>query len=475
MTFFRARNEDPVVLALAGLLPGLAILFGGLNSGVGQAVVLPVASAFVAMLVVRRPPPTTFWRDIAPVLACAGLGLAWIVLPRALLSSDTVASLTPDLLWVEVGATTGLFICFVGAAMLSRGYGATQRITTALLVAAVANLALGVVIRDSALVDSWRLWSPDARRFSATLNNPNVAGAYFGAMAMLALSRALGDGPPVPASGPAPRQVVWATMTMLFIGACASTASRSAMLFTVIAAGMLMVRFAVQRRRQSRLDRRSMFVASVSIVLLAITIVAAGVGEPLVERAWQLRDSPTGRSLLLFHFSQVAAQAPWFGYGPGSFSLLNTATLPDPRSANEMWRVNSPHNVVLQLMLDGGIGYLLAIGGAAMLMAIRIVRRARHSAVHAGIAGALLVLLGCSLVDISLDVPAMLMLALCLAGLGWSEPRAGGRRRPRREPHASAAAVDDMRPTRAPHRTIARQRRGSAGHTRPPRSTAGRA
>ena len=106
--------------------------------------------------------------------------------------------------------------------------------------------------------------------------------------------------------------------------------------------------------------------------------------------------------------------------------------------AAELAPVNAAHNVAIQLVLDAGLPFLLAIV-AALAMIVRCVvganahRRMRID--DAGIVLAVLVLLIAAMVDIALDVAAMALLFWTLLGLLWGA--ALTRREAERGPRAS--------------------------------------
>ena len=114
--------------------------------------------------------------------------------------------------------------------------------------------------------------------------------------------------------------------------------------------------------------------------------------------------------------------APLFGYGLQSFSELNLHHLGGPLEATGFWYINSAHNKILGILIEGGWPYLgllvltVAVMGSNMLRYRRI---ERDDPLMRAIPLGLLLLLSCSMVDIALDVPALAALAVFLFAMMW--------------------------------------------------------
>ena len=120
----------------------------------------------------------------------------------------------------------------------------------------------------------------------------------------------------------------------------------------------------------------------------------------------------------------MAMAQPWFGYGPGSFPDVNRMALDDPVVAQAAWTANSAHNLVLQLLLKGGLFYTIALFAAAALIVRDIVRYfadARRSVEAWGLLTVTALILCSSMVDIALDVPATIIIGMFATGFLWGE------------------------------------------------------
>ena len=84
--------------------------------------------------------------------------------------------------------------------------------------------------------------------------------------------------------------------------------------------------------------------------------------------------------------------------------------------------VNSAHDLPLQLILSGGLPYAALLAAAAGIAAWRVLRfvwRRPVAAQDAGMLCACALLLALSMIDIVLDVPTTIGVALFLAGALW--------------------------------------------------------
>lgn len=405
--------------ALTGLLASSAIFFNALDSLVGQTCVGIGAGVVGTAVLLRADLPPRFWRAMAPILLLLVAGGLWASLP--LLAStvgESVPLLAPDTTLPALVAMAGYAAAFLVGAILARQPALRVAAVTAVLVGGGVNLVAALLVRELSGPDDWHLWAIGSDgRFSGTVSNPNVAGAYFGMLAVLALGVML----QLPSRTRSDRvllaRIASGGGALLMVGACALTASRSAVACTGLAlATMLVIAWRESADRAARV-RLGLVLGG------AVLLGSIGLFDALLNRTVALADVPTGRLRIWEHFAAMVPGAPWFGYGPGSFPALKLSTLTDATLANELWRVNAAHNVLLQLLLDGGWGLLLAVLAAGALMTAGIVRTARAGdslAPALGIPLALTVALGCASVDIVLAVPGTTLLTLFLAGLGWS-------------------------------------------------------
>lgn len=427
---WKRPTSTPRLAAVAvAALFSLAITLNGLNNAFGNPLTCIFAAGALLALTLVWPPDARFWRARrGPVLLVAG-ATCWALLPVAipalgdnLLSGGLALSET-------LGIAAALCALLCGSRLGDRRKNLRMAVDTLILMGCL-NAIFGVAMNSFGSAIPLDLWqSRPGVRFTGTLSNANVAGAYFGMMAALAFARVLEVRI---GRGLEPRELAHAGAYLvaltLLLEVCFLTGSRSAGAITVAVLLGLGVKAALQKESGSS---QRIIVAAGAIVLFLV--MAAGISDLLVDRLDDaVAGDRSGRLVMWSHYADLALRSPWFGYGLGSFEALNARYLGDPRLAQGLWMVNSAHDLVLQFVLDGGIVYFLLLAGAAALVARSAVTRA--AALHwghgsDGIIGAIGIVFACSMVDIALDVPGLACLTTFLAGLLWMPDRTQGPRR----------------------------------------------
>lgn len=388
--------------ALMGAL-GVGLIFVGLDTGVGPGALAFVAALFLLWQTVLGLPGPAFGKAIAVPFGLIGAALVW-----AVLASLAASGLAPDLAGHGAvgflgGALTLLLAVIVGARRASIGPA-----LEALVVAGSLDIAIGLLLRasrDYDLFPIWELWR--SNRFLGTTNNANVTATICGTVAVLALHRLLAAGRR--GGGLAtPKNVGLILALVGSIAALGYTASRAGLALTGV--GLAIV---IAHHRQ-RLG------LTMGIGIVALSLVTGRV----LERFGFLERGIADRQDIWAHFGAIALQSPVFGYGLGSFPMINAAYPGDSITAGKLWTVNSPHNLVLHLMLDAGIPYLLLLSAAAILIlwpiAIALGRRRIGGDVIAALAAAAIPT-GSSMVDIAVEMPAIAAMVLILVGLCWGQ------------------------------------------------------
>jgi len=154
---------------------------------------------------------------------------------------------------------------------------------------------------------------------------------------------------------------------------------------------------------------------------VALAVLWWCVGDIVSERFQLIGDDWGMRVELWRHVAGLVGDQPLTGYGLGTYSQASAHALTTPRMAQKFWAVNSAHNLVLQVMMVGGLPYLAGHIVAATLIlrpivaTIPVIRRAGWVVLLA----MPLVLLGASAVDIALDMPVTVTLFAVLIGLLW--------------------------------------------------------
>lgn len=435
--------------AIAALALSLGIAFNGLNGAFGKPVLFLLVSTPFALLLFAAPPAVSVWRSLGPIVALTAAAHLWMTLPLWVppLRGNYAR---PDLLLREILGAAALLVAFCTGALLTRRRQALASAVDWLLAFGCVMAVLGVMLRDQAGALPSHLWQPHGGvRFAGTMSNSNVTGAYFALLALAGVTRVTGD----PADWRKPRvraaMIARCMAVLLCVGASLVTASRSAN--TCLGLGLTTILFVAARRR----GRRGIVLTA---VLSAALLLAAWIGlaDLLQLRLNQLGGDGLARVVMWRHYLDVSLHAFWFGHGAGGFATVSARSLTDPPLAQLLWTVNAPHNLILGLLLDGGIGHLLLLAAAAALVARRIFANLRHEGLHDGATGVLLGILAvfaCAMVDIALDVPALAALTLFLAGMLAFRARDGLR--------LESSAGRDRPPAPAAARAGRAHRRGS--------------
>lgn len=158
-------------------------------------------------------------------------------------------------------------------------------------------------------------------------------------------------------------------------------------------------------------------------------VIAAGIFAAIVASQWlgmlperyaSLGEGTSARLAIWAQCLAMVFERPLSGFGLASFSAVYGHFLPDPRTASLIWTVNSPHNVLLQILLTGGLVYLALLGTAAVLIARPIVAAMTRTSAMADdhvLCVMLAIILGSASIDIALDYPLSIGLFGLLTGL----------------------------------------------------------
>lgn len=418
------RFAHHLLPAAAALAVTTGILLRGFNDATGRAQAALLASVLVAFLLLLTPPLRRYWRGVAPVFAIIAAALGW-----SCLAAWIGPALAPDLFLTHwLGSVAGALMLLAGWLVGLRP--AQVAPTVAWLVALNAIVLLVALVLRSmvagAAFDYWTFaWHG---RFAGTIGNSNTTAALAGALAAIALSRLIAlvpiHGRPMPPRA-AMAAVAWGAAITVAVAAQAATASRFAMLATLVAMPAV-----IRLGRPGMFRRRRRVVPG--IVLGGLFALLVFTTSDLDMRFASLGTELDARIRMWTHYGAVAFGSPWLGYGAGSFAAVNAAALDDPLLAVALWPVRSAHTLPLQLMLVAGLPYLALLGWAGWRVARRVAA-AGWTLPRIGLAAGVAIIVAQSLVDIALDVPAATMLTLFLAGLLWGESDARGGAPPARD------------------------------------------
>ncbi|KOV76947.1 hypothetical protein ADL03_42770 [Nocardia sp. NRRL S-836] len=380
-----------------------------------------------AAVVLARPRPN-------PLVWLGGAFAVW-ALVRGLLGGDPVSG-------VPAVAAVGVF---VGAALVVARADESQRAQLAAVVVGVgALLGASGWVAVAFRLPFWTTVAEGLLRASSTLTYPNAMAAVLATTAVLAL--ALRPTPPLAVATFLVCTGVGATMSragvialvagLLVLCACSGVkktlvAAAPPLLGAVVAVAALLPSLHVAREPRPvvavagllagavvavGLPRLGRWLAPVAAVLLAAGGVAAfRLADGLATRlsfSSPDRSGATGAAL------ELVARSPLLGVGPGKGSFFFSA-------GNEDLRVmRFVHNEYLQVLVElGAVGLLLVL--AVVVAVLAAVWRGRGTALWAGAAAAVVVVLVHSAFDFLWHVPVVLIIAGLCAGLGFPSTRDG--------------------------------------------------
>lgn len=416
-------TAGPLPIAAAALLM-LEVAILGAN---GPLLAMVAASAQIALalgaLLQAGSRSQRRLRGLLAPLLIALAGLLWALWPDLVGGQDMEDRVAPDLVMsAAVQLIGGLCAVLTGVLIAARRNGARSLIDWLLLLGILVTL-MGLGLRQ---------WNDDAiwgyakamhsARFTGTLLNANVAGGLFAMLAILAFGRALlawveqrryllQHRLPLPL-------LLSIAAFVTFLGACALTASRSAMLLLLLALPVILLADGTTRRHVFQRRYRPFLLAGAAAIMIVLTLL----GGLLIERLDGLADGQIDRPGIWAHYWALGLERP-HGFGLGGFSAANMHVLDTPAAAHGYWYINAAHNFVLHMMVEGGWPYaalMLLAGGWMLAQALWRMRQGTSDLIGVALLSALLVMLLCGSVDILLNVPAGLHAALLLLGLLWA-------------------------------------------------------
>lgn len=411
------RDALPFLCALA-VTVGLA--FNGLNSATGQAVLAILGGGMLLSLLIAERPGEHFWEERKPVLVPAVLAFAWLCAGALGVSVlDTPMPLAPDFAATSLLSWLGSFAALLCGSILGMKRGrsrkAVELLTFLIGMTLLAGLILHFLDEPSRSSAFWAISRQG--RFAGLIGNVNVTAAIACGTIILALVMSANR----LQQGSRTKDMAVALAGFAVAGISLLAALLTAARFPIVVVMALGVLTLVLTTRKGRQRGRKTYRFGLAFAALACAIGLTS-SELLLIRFEAIGSEIEVRSLMWRHYLLLAFESPLQGYGPGSFPALNAARLDDPILGRTLWFVNSAHNIVLQLALEGGLPYLALM----VLAGFRIARDAlpliwfgRMSLVFVGVFAMAMQIFVCSLVDIALDVPASIFLALFLIGLLW--------------------------------------------------------
>jgi len=448
LSALKARASSGSRLLLVLVVVGSALALGSIHIPI-LAIVSAVATCSAALALAR----TTIFQPRAPlpllvILALTGVTLlqviplpwSWLVQlapTNADVWSGALAplgephprfaplSLDPVATWGEVlkGWTYAAVFIAAMAAGARRGaaWGALVIFGSALILALV-TLAHGL-LDASRVFGIYEVRSGGSGFGIAPLINPNNRAGYLnlGILAgagLLALPR-----PPLPR---------WALSLAIAptIGVSLMTGSRGGV--GALAAGALLLlvllRESARDSDQPLIWKRLALIGGASAALgIAFTLLAAGsrTGQLLLDR-------DTTKLRMLVSSLPLVAEFPRFGIGRGAFE----SAFPAFQTAGDNTIFSHPENFVVQWLTEWGIGItLIALAAVCVLLRPRLWGVPRNIAACGLFAGAAALTLQ-NLVDLSSEVPGVVIGGVSAAGFAWG------------------SAVGELRKSRAPWKNM---------------------
>lgn len=314
------------------------------------------------------------------------------------------------------------------AVQLGRERARAREALVTLATAGIAYAAYGLVVH----LGSWEyiLWYPKWAYHgdvTATFVNRNAYGAYAGIGLLCCVALFVHGLRP---SGSGDRRafdlaeaVLVRALPYLAGGLVIGTAlllSHSRGAFLATGASLLVLIVALAKGRILRPGATVPAVAALLVVGVAGVLIS---GDGTVDRLWRMNIDQEGRPDLMRQTLVAIGDAPWTGYGLGTFlpafRLYRDSTLADSVV------YDFAHNVHLELAMDlglpGAIVFYAAIVAVVAVCAAGLVRR-RRDQVHPAVALAAVTLLGLhGLVDFSSQMPAVGATLALILGVGYAQ------------------------------------------------------
>ena len=294
----------------------------------------------------------------------------------------------------------------------------------------VPGAMMGAIALSQRLgADPFRLfgWAPvlaegasDRLRVYGTLGNPDFVAAYLCGVAPLWWS--MGPGLSAEDSNRTrPRQVFWLAIGLLLALGILATGSRIPLL-----AGAAFALWRVLR------SWRRVWALAPLAGFLALVV--------LLSPARSLSETAEGRLYVWRVALPHCLEAPFFGFGPGSFEpkyaqweteWLKRVPASDPRLRFAGFQDHA-HNDYLEILVEHGApGLAVFLAIAALGLGGAFLSKAEHGALGRGAAGGLVALLACAVADFPFHRPAglflfwMLLAMICLCSFSCSSGARG--------------------------------------------------
>lgn len=423
--------ENLMCAALAALIFGQFVALGAttpLLSAIGAGLELLLGLAVIALSL--SAVSAGYWRRFYPLGLLLLAAAAWQCRPLWQGLAPALgglpgwrAPLTPDAAGLEALKLLGAGACALSAAVLARSRVRAIRLTNWLVVGGGAYVLLSLWL--------WR-WDPfyvwgiakggHTWSFTGSLLSANAAGCVFGMISLLSLGLAQSMSRSLDLHAPRLRELLLFGAACLGVvaalAATALTGSRTSLILTAVMTALLAIVDLNRIHDGTRLPR----LIGAGVLGVIFLTVALGVGLAPIAAKTGIGEEFGTRLAAYGDYWKAAVAAPWSGYGAGAFAVVNAAILPGDRM-DDRWSFAAAHCAPLQALLEGGLPFLLLLAAVLLTSIIQplhawLARKAASAAGLAALAAGLLAL-GCSAVDVALNIPAIAAFFATALGLAW--------------------------------------------------------
>ena len=198
---------------------------------------------------------------------------------------------------------------------------------------------------------------------------------------------------------------------LFLLSAVVATTSRMGLLATLLGSMVVIVAMIL------RIERRRLAVIAVPVLLALLGVALVLFGQGLLERIGPTDASADNRATLYGQVLNLIAHRPWTGFGGGSFELAFPLVHQVDLNPDYGW--DRAHSTYLTLwselgLVFGSLPILIIAYFAVRLLGAMLKRQGSWTAQAVGL-GAIVVGATHSLVDFSLEIPAVTLLFLALA------------------------------------------------------------
>lgn len=361
---------------------------------------------------------------------------------REILSTtrSTIPSLSADLTFYTLLKCLGCALFFLVARRLCRDEANARLLLIALMVSAVAVLAYALYVQTSwhgcylgSYLKKSYPYVPASDRclMSGTFVGSNNFACFVGMALVAAVAMLFGDQPRGDSDGEEEGEeytsplAAWLSGTRLALLAIAliclggilfsgSRAGFAAVVACVIAVPFLMMR-GLPRRPGSL--RRMILIGGV--IFVVVGLIAGGA---LIRKYETLRDIQSYDRILIWKVSlELVAKAPLIGWGLGNYGGAWTLNQPDQSQYYNDRAHSTPLEAVDELGIPGGLisWFVVLIPCWVCLRGASTRHRTRYLMVAAFAASGVAIVH--SMVDFSLQIPAIGFYVSALLGMGWAQ------------------------------------------------------